>query len=57
MTNAKIVILSIIAVLFGFTAIVLIFDIDFMRWLTCSSPIANQQDKNSDVCKRLDRGI
>jgi hypothetical protein len=55
MGNSKAIILTVIAVLAAFTGIVFVLDIDFARWFTCNGPLANQQDKNSDVCKRLDK--
>jgi hypothetical protein len=54
MTNSKAIILAIIAALVAFTGITFVLDIDFARWFTCTGPFANQQDKASDACKRLE---
>ncbi|MEG3438178.1 hypothetical protein V0288_13700 [Pannus brasiliensis CCIBt3594] len=54
MMNSKTIIFSILFVLVLFTGIVLILDIDFARWFTCTGPFANPQDKASEVCKRLE---
>ncbi|MDV3002404.1 MAG: hypothetical protein N5P05_004010 [Chroococcopsis gigantea SAG 12.99] len=55
MINSKTILASILVALALLTAAVLFLDIDVARWLTCSGPFANQQDKTSDVCKRLDK--
>lgn len=54
MTNQKTIILSCIAIIAAFIGLSIVFDIDLVRWFTCSSPFAAPQDKASDVCKRLD---
>lgn len=36
-----------------FTIVAVILGIDVVRWVTCNSPFAAPQDRNSPVCRRL----
>jgi len=32
--------------------VILIFDIDLIKWANCSAPFASEVDKESDLCRR-----
>lgn len=54
MVRQKTILLSLIAIIAAFIGMSTIFDIDLVRWFTCSRPFVVSQDRSSDVCKRLD---
>jgi hypothetical protein len=55
MANQKTILFACLAGIAAFTVIVLIFDIDLIRWFSCSSPFANPQDQTSALCQRLEK--
>jgi hypothetical protein len=42
---------AVILLLGGFAALTFFADLDLARWFTCSGPLAQPQDKDSDFCK------
>ncbi|HEY9615201.1 MAG TPA: hypothetical protein V6C64_00065 [Microcoleaceae cyanobacterium] len=36
-----------------FIVVITILGLDFVRWVNCNSPFTPEQDKNSEVCRRL----